>query len=299
MEERKVAGRPDQKEKETSGLVGDVTKQLQESYQQLEKSFQEVSQTLTGSSELPAALSHPQYAAKLKELEEELARAKSLAAVGETVGLVIHALRNQLGGIIGFADLLERDLSVGEKHKKYAQKINEGLQGLLKTVNNLLDYTRPDKLNLQEVKVTEILEKVLGLFEMELKHGQKQIKIQKDYLKSDLSVRIDPEKFQHVILNLLQNASQSLGENGNITVVLDTAARKGRNCIHLRVTDNGSGIPAEALNKVFTPFFTSKTGGTGLGLAAVKKIVEAHRGEVKIKSEIRKGTEVEIWIPRE
>jgi signal transduction histidine kinase len=296
MEERKVAGRPDQKEKEVSGLVGDVTKQLQESYQQLEKSFQEVSQTLTGSSELPAALSHPQYAAKL---EEELARAKSLAAVGEIVGMVTHALRNQLGGIIGFADLLERDLSVDEKHKKYVQKINEGLQDLLKTVNNLLDYTRPDKLNLQEVKVTEILEKVLGLFEMELKHGQKQIKIQKDYLKSDLSARIDPEKFQHVILNLLQNASQSLGENGNITVVLGTAALKGRNCIHLRVTDNGSGIPAEALNKVFTPFFTSKTGGTGLGLAAVKKIVEAHRGEVKIKSEKGKGTEVEIWIPRE
>lgn len=299
MEERKVAGRPSQKEEEIRGLAGDVTKQLQESYQQLEKSFQGVSQTLTGSSVLTAGLSQPQYAAKLKELEEELARAKSLAAVGETVGLVIHALRNQLGGIIGFADLLERDLSVDEKHKKYVQKINEGLQDLLKTVNNLLDYTRPDKLNLQEVKVTEILEKVLGLFEMELKHSQKQIKIQKDYLKSNLSVRIDPEKFQHVILNLLQNASQSLGENGNITVVLDTAALKGRNSIHLRVTDNGSGIPAEALKKVFTPFFTSKTGGTGLGLAAVKKIVEAHRGEVKIKSEMGKGTEVEIWIPRE
>jgi|GEM_PF-3864210 len=299
MEERKVAGRPDQKEKEVSGLVGDVTKQLQVSYQQLEKGFQEVSQTLASSPEPPAALTPPHYALKLRELESEVAHLKSLASVGETVGLVIHTLRNQLGGIIGFADLLERDLSSDAKHKKYVQKINEGLQDLLNTVNNLLDYTRPDKLNLQEVKLTGLLEKVIGLFEMELKHSQKQVKIQKDYLKSDLFARVDPEKFQHVILNLLQNASQSLGENGNITVVLETVALKGHKGIRLRVTDNGLGIPAEALKKVFTPFFTSKTGGTGLGLAAVKKIVEAHRGQVRIKSEIGKGTEVEIWIPRE
>lgn len=298
MEEKKVIKPADSSEPEITGLVREVRTQLDKSYQQMEKHFQEVSQTLE-STKTDGSAGEKELTARIRTLEAELAQLKSLASVGETVGLVIHALRNQLGGIIGFADLLERDLSGDEKHRKYVQKINEGLQDLLKTVNNLLDYVRPDKLNLQEVRVPEVLEKVLGLFEMELKHGQKQVKIQKDYLKSDLSARIDPEKFQHVVLNLLQNASQSLDENGNITVVLDTAALKGRNGIHLRVADNGAGIPAESLKKVFTPFFTSKTGGTGLGLAAVKKIVEAHRGVVKVKSEIGKGTEVEIWIPRE
>ncbi len=298
MEEKKVIKEADSSEPEISERVREVRAKLEKSYQQLERNFQEVSQTVN-SVESKSIGGEKELTARLRTLEAELAHLKSLASVGETVGLVIHALRNQLGGIIGFADLLERDLSGDERHKKYVQKINEGLQDLLKTVNNLLDYTRPDKLNLQEVKVTEVLEKVLGLFEMELKHGQKQVKIQKDYLKSELSVRLDPEKFQHVVLNLLQNASQSLGENGSITVVLDTISLKGHSYIHLRVRDNGSGIPAESLKKVFTPFFTSKTGGTGLGLAAVKKIVEAHRGEVKVKSEIGKGTEVEVWIPRE
>jgi signal transduction histidine kinase len=298
MEEKKVIKPADSSEPEITGLVREVRAQLEKSYRQLEKNFQEVSQTVN-SAESQGIGGEKELTTRLRALEAELAHLKSLASVGETVGMVIHALRNQLGGIIGFADLLERDLSADQRHKKYVQKINEGLQDLLKTVNNLLDYVRPDKLNLQEVKVSETLEKVLSLFEMELKHSQKQVKIQKDYLKSDLSARLDPEKFQHVVLNLLQNASQSLGESGNVTVVLDTVVANGVNGIRLRVRDNGSGIPAEVLKKVFTPFFTSKTGGTGLGLAAVKKIVEAHRGEVKIKSEVGKGTEVDVWIPRE
>jgi len=289
MEEQSLE--PQKKESQTKNLGGGVASQLQHSFRELEKNFLAVSSAV--------GINETEFPARLKKLETEIAQSKSLVATGEIVGMVTHALRNHLGGIIGFADMLDKDIPETNRGKKYIQKINDGLQDMLKTVNNLLDYSRPEKLDIQSVEVDKFLEQVLSHFEIELKHAQKKISLQKQAHKPGLTARFDPEKMQHVLLNLLQNAAQAIEDSGKIELVLDSASHKGENCIYIKVADNGTGISSEGLKKIFTPFYTSKAGGTGLGLAAVKKIVEAHRGEVQIKSEMKKGTIVEVWIPRE
>lgn len=235
---------------------------------------------------------------KVKRLEEELARVKTLAAVGEMAAMVSHEIRNPLGGIAGFADLLDRDTPAHDPRKKYIQKIIEGVEILNKNVGNLLAYSRSIQLTPRQIQMTGFLDGVIGLFEMELRRSQKKITVGKNYLKQNVVGKIDPEQFQQVILNLLQNSAHAIAEQGTIELTLDSVSSGQEPMLYLKVSDNGLGMPPEVLKKIFTPFFTSTEYGTGLGLATVKKVVEAHRGEVKIKSASGKGTEVEIWIPQ-
>jgi PAS domain S-box-containing protein len=236
---------------------------------------------------------------KIKSLEEELARVKTLAAVGEMAAMVSHEIRNPLGGIAGFADLLDQDTPESDPRKRYVKKIIEGVEILNKTVGNLLAYAKPVKLALRRVEMTEFLDEVVGLFEMELRRSQKRISIKREYGKKPIFARIDPEQFQQVILNLLQNSAQAVNQTGVIELALDMTSSEQKESVCLRLSDNGPGMPPEVLKKIFTPFYTSKETGTGLGLATVKKIMEAHQGEVRLKSEVGQGTEVEIWLPRE
>jgi len=236
---------------------------------------------------------------KIKKLEEEIARVKTLAAVGQMAAEVAHAIRSPLSPIAGFADLLDRATPQDDPRKGYIQNILEGAHKLNETVENLLAFAKPPKLSLRQVDLAGFLDGVVGLFEMDLKRSQKKISIHKKYTKREIAARIDPDQFQQVILNLLQNACQAVGENGMVELTLDSFVSGREQMVYFKVSDNGPGMSPQVLEKIFTPFFTSKATGTGLGLATVKKIVEAHRGEVKIKSEVGKGTEVEIWIPRE
>jgi len=246
---------------------------------------------------------------KLKELEKEVTRVRTLAALGEMAATVAHEVKNPLGGIRGFADLLDQDLEEGDPRKRSVEKIMEGVETLDKIVLSLLNYTKAIKLDLHQVEFISFVDDAIKFFEINLAREKNKIHIVREYPEKTLLCRIDPEQFRQVILNLLHNAAQAMPQGGEIVVGVNEEGDgmgvpqnsleihpEGKRII-LKFSDNGTGMSKAILNKLFTPFFTTKEHGTGLGLSTVKKIVEAHRGDIKVESELKKGTTVTVGLP--
>jgi PAS domain S-box-containing protein len=229
---------------------------------------------------------------KLKQLEEEITRVRTLAALGEMAATVAHEVKNPLGGIRGFADLLDRDLEGKDPRKKSVQKILEGVETLDKIVLSLLNYTKPIKLDSHQIEFINFIDEVIKFFEIDLVREKKRIHINRKFTEKMLLCRIDPEQFRQVMLNLLHNATQSMPHGGTIGVEVN---EEGKRAV-LKISDTGMGMSKATLEKLFTPFFTTKEHGTGLGLSTVKKIVEAHRGDIKVESELGKGTTVFVRL---
>jgi PAS domain S-box-containing protein len=240
---------------------------------------------------------------KLRQLEEEVSRVKTLAALGEMAATVAHEVRNPLGGIAGFAALLDRDIPEEDERKRLVKKIIQGVEILNRTVINLLNYTRVVKLNPTEVDLVKLADEAVAYFNMDISQKMKNITIQRNYPDRRLVCRLDTEQFRQVVLNLLYNAAQSMPDGGKITfTVNDTKSKDGvgisEEKIILEISDCGVGMNKETQAKLFTPFFTTREEGTGLGLSTVKKIVEAHRGDIHIQSELGKGTKVRVILPK-
>jgi PAS domain S-box-containing protein len=244
---------------------------------------------------------------KIKKLEDEIARVKTLAALGEMAATVAHEVKNPLNGILGFADLLYRDIEEHDPRRKYAKKIMEGVEILNRIVMNLLDYTRSIKLDLRPIDFARFLDEVVSFFEMDLSRGKNNIKIERLYTNTRVNCLLDSEKFKQIVLNLLYNASQALPEGGLIQIFagIESMYAEGKipgpsagQMVSLKIKDNGIGMTEEIKNKLFTPFFTTKEKGTGLGLSTVKKIVQALKGEIEIDSQLGKGTTVTVLFPK-
>ncbi len=241
---------------------------------------------------------------RLKQMEEEMTQIKTLATLGEMAAVVAHEVKNPLGGIRGFAELLERDVGEGDPRGRWAKKIMEGVETLDKIVKSLLDYTKPVKLNPRKVEMVGFLDEVINFFEMDASQKKADICIVKSYPKDEFLCHLDTEQLRQILLNLLHNAVQAMPEGGEITVELnrkiekpDLLSKVKDKKIILKVSDAGIGMSKETLRKLFTPFFTTKEGGTGLGMSTVKKIVEAHRGDIQVESEPGKGTTVVVRLP--
>ncbi|KPL00020.1 MAG: hypothetical protein AMJ90_08940 [candidate division Zixibacteria bacterium SM23_73_2] len=235
----------------------------------------------------------------IKRLEEEITRVKTLAALGEMAATVAHEVRNPLGGISGFADILEKDLGPDDPRQRWVKKIIQGVEILNRLVINLLDYTRVVKLSPCKVDFKKFLDDTLNFFQMDNLSKREDVSIIRNFEKKDLVCKIDPEQFRQVVLNLLRNSVQAMPRGGEIEVsVLSSLSKNQEGEVILKITDPGVGMDKKTKEKLYMPFFTTKEGGTGLGLATVKKIVEAHRGEVQIKSTEGRGTEVQISFPK-
>jgi PAS domain S-box-containing protein len=233
----------------------------------------------------------------LKELEQEVTRVKTLAALGEMAATVAHEVRNPLGGIAGFAALLERDLEPDDPRKRLVNKIIQGVEILNRLVINLLNYTRDIKLNPQKLDFVKFLNDTLNFFQMDLSSQKENITLKKHFPREGIECWVDPEQFRQVILNVLRNSVQAMPRGGKIDIYSKLKSFKQENEVVLKISDNGQGMDKKTQEKLFTPFFTTKEGGTGLGLSTVKKIVEAHKGKVKIESRPGKGTTVIFSFP--
>lgn len=236
---------------------------------------------------------------RIKRLEDEISRVKTLAALGEMAATVAHEVRNPLGGISGFAAILEKDLEPFDPRQKWVKKIIEGVEILNRIVIDLLNYTKVVKLSPHKVNFIKFLEDTINFFQMDNLSKRRDVFIIKNFKKKVLECQIDPEQFRQVVLNLLRNSVQALPDGGRIEVTAQSSfSNKPEGEVILKITDWGVGMDQKTIKNLFTPFFTTKEGGTGLGLATVKKIVETHRGKVQIKSELGKGTNVKISFPK-
>jgi PAS domain S-box-containing protein len=241
---------------------------------------------------------------ELKQMEEEMMRMRTLATLGEMAAVVVHEVKNPLGGIKGFAELLERDLDEGDPKRRSVKKILEGVEMLDRIVKSLLDYTKPVKLQPHKVEMTKFLDETINFIQMDGTHERTDIHIVKRYQSDDLCCNLDDEQFRQILLNLLHNAMQAMPGGGQLTVDLgqesgnlDPADKGMPEKMVLRISDTGVGMSPDVLKKLFTPFFTTKEGGTGLGLSTVKKIVEAHQGDIRVESKEGEGTSVCLRLP--
>ncbi len=231
---------------------------------------------------------------EVKRLEAEVQRVRTLAALGEMAATVAHEIRNPLGGIATFAALLGRGMEADDPRRRLVNKITEGVGRLNRIVSSLLTYTRPLRLNTHEVNLVELVEESVAFFEIDLERSRGNVKVTRDYVPGPLACRVDTEQFQQVILNLLQNATQAMPEGGTLSVAV--APDPGH--VMLCIGDTGIGMSPEVQAKLFTPFFTTKEDGTGLGLVTCRKIVEAHGGRIRVESAPGTGTRFYVYLPQ-
>jgi two-component system, NtrC family, sensor histidine kinase AtoS len=233
---------------------------------------------------------------EVKRLEAEVQRAHTLAALGEMAATVAHEIRNPLSGIANFASLLGRDLETDDPRRRLVNKITEGIGRLNRIVTSLLTYTRPLSLNAHQVNLVDLIEEATAFFEIGLERDRDNVTVKRDYQTPESICCIDPEQFQQVILNLLQNAVQAMPEGGCVTIAVAPGPDEAGALFSVR--DTGAGMTADIQEKLFTPFFTTKEDGTGLGLATSRKIVEAHGGQIHVESEPGAGTCFSVTIPQ-
>ncbi len=230
-----------------------------------------------------------------KQLERELSQTRTLAALGQMAATVAHEIRNPLGGIGGFARLLERDLRDDEKRRQLAERIIEGVGSLNKIVTNLLAYTKPMETQLRDLEIKPWLEELAVWCRTEAEGAATaELEITVEVEPRLRTARFDPEKLRLVMLNLALNAIQAISGPGRIVI----SARRAPGLLILGVEDSGAGIPPEAINEIFNPFFTTKENGTGLGLAIVRKIVELHGGNLFVESLPGTGSRFDIHLPQ-
>ncbi len=216
-------------------------------------------------------------------LKVRVEREDRMTALGQVAASVAHEIRNPLASIEGFARLLERDLPEGQK--RMAGKIVQGTRQLNYVVTNLLTYTRENSINCFPHDMSLVIEEAAELvipmaddrdiaFNMKLKDG--------------VSAFIDGIQIKQLLLNLFINAVQAcpVKADGEINVEL----KKRRSTVVIEVKDNGCGIPASKVARLFEPFFTMKDGGIGLGLAMCRRIADMHEGKLSVKSTEGKGT---------
>lgn len=226
---------------------------------------------------------------ELTALREQVRQMDRLAAIGEMAATVAHEIRNPLGGIRGFAAFLAQDVPPEDPKRRLIDKITEGAQSLDKVVNELLEYTRPVELNLRPTSCLGMAQAALSY----VKSDPERITISTE-VDPTLKALADPDQIRQVFLNILLNAVQSIDEEGHITVT----SSADDSYITFVFRDTGCGMAPEQLGKIFSPFFTTKEKGTGLGLAVCQKIIEGHAGEIRAESEPGKGTAITVRLPR-
>lgn len=236
----------------------------------------------------------------IKSLEAGSLRKERLAYVGTFAANLAHEIRNPLSGIRGVAQLLAKKLD-DPKLDEYIGVLIREADRLNLILNDMLDFTRPARLNAAETNIHKILDSVLLL----LGEGAEPDTFHKDYDPSLPAVWGDENRLTQVFLNLIKNAYEALGEQGRVQVntriitdfhIVEGGRGDGKMAV-VEIRDNGCGIKEEELEKIFTPFFTTKQKGSGLGMAISLKIIEEHGGLLKIDSTPGEGTRVAVFLP--
>ncbi len=218
------------------------------------------------------------------------------AQLAELAGGFIHEIKNHLGTLALNLQLLGEDFESPQTQRERralarVQKLQAECRRLVDLANDFLRFARMRDLPLEPCALGKVVEEMVDFFEPTARAAGIDLKT---YVPADLPpVRLHKEMFQQALLNLMLNAEQALPGGGAITVQASHA--DGRVCLSL--IDTGKGIAPEVLGKVFEPFFSTKPGGSGLGLATTRKIVEAHGGTLEVQSEVGRGTKFTIRLP--
>ncbi len=227
---------------------------------------------------------------EIREKQEELIRSEKLAIIGELATGIAHEVRNPLSGIAIALEMM-RDDTTNPEHAQTCADILQEIDRLDRIIRELLKLGRPSRLNLIECSPNEIVDRVLSL--VSFRAREKGIIIEKRLCCTE-SFFVDYEQIEQVILNLLINGIEAMS-GFPATLTVETASSNGY--ISISVSDTGSGIPEEHMEKIFHPYYSTKEMGTGLGLSITSNIVETHKGKIRVSSDREKGSTFTVLIP--
>lgn len=235
----------------------------------------------------------------VQHLKGELRKMQAMAALGELTSTATHEFNNVLMTIINYAKLGLRNQDTASRDKAL-EKILQASERAAKITGTILAQARNRSDSLEPTDLAEIVESSLVLLEREMR--KYRIAVETDLAAGAPAALASGNQIQRVLLNLLINARQAMPDGGTILIRLSASSEPG--FVELMVRDSGSGIAPEKLPHIFDPFYTTKSGpddsgkgGTGLGLAACKEIIDAHQGRIRVESSLGVGTAFIIRLP--
>jgi len=261
-----------------------------------ERALVEASSTFINYKGRPAVLILVRDISERKRIEEEHLKLEKLAAIGELATMVGHDLRNPLQSIENAAYVLTNEMSqcanthsvsIPQKAKEMLQVINNSVNYADKIIKDLQDFSAPQKPRLKKTNINTIVKETLSQFET-----PKNVKLITE-LNSLPEIKADKDMTKRVFLNLTINGIQAMKNGGTLKI----SSKKTRDFVEVSFKDTGIGMPKEKMGKIFTPFFTTKAKGMGMGLPICKKFVDAHHGNIAVESEEGKGTTFTVKLP--
>ena len=228
----------------------------------------------------------------VEEIGSELELSRRMAAIGRLTSGVGHEVKNPINAIVVHLELLKTKLGdASAPAVRHLEVIDAEIHRLDRVVQTLVDFSRPVELRLSEQDLRPVIDDVLALAAEEL--STHNVTLVSRLPSKPLVAKIDADLLKQAVLNVIQNGAQSMEQGGRLEVVLD---EEGKTAV-LRVSDEGPGIPEEIREKIFDLYFTTKSGGSGIGLAMTYRILQFHHGSVEVESEVGRGAEFLLRIP--
>ncbi|WP_437188193.1 sensor histidine kinase [Planctomicrobium sp. SH668] len=234
---------------------------------------------------------------RLAELEHQLLLAQKLASVGELATSITHEFNNILTTVINYAKLGLRHQDKANRDKAFEKILSAG-QRAAKITTGMLSYARTKDQRREANSLKKLVDDMVVLVDKDLHAHRISLDLQ---IKGDPYAEVNPGEIQQVLLNLIVNARQAMGPGGTLTISI--SENREENWAEVAIQDTGSGIPADKLPHIFTRFFSTKTadkngqGGTGLGLALCKNIMDTHQGRIRVESALGRGTRFTLKFP--
>jgi hypothetical protein len=234
--------------------------------------------------------------------QELIQRADRMASIGELASGIAHEIRNPLAGMQGAIQILGDGFPAGDKRREITDEMEKQIYRLERLVKDLLNYAKPVPTNYLPTDINQLVDKVLSFFITQ--RGRKvDMTIEKKFSSPLPETMIDPSSMEQAFLNIILNAQNAMPRGGALRVSTSVSNQKehtqedGHQEVQIIFEDTGIGIREENLQKIFNPFFSTRSDGTGLGLSITKNIVEQHGGKIEVESQINVGTKFVIKLP--
>ncbi len=233
----------------------------------------------------------------LKEMHaQQMERVDRFATIGELAAGIAHEIKNPIAGIGGAIQILMEELPAGDHRREIFEEILKQIERIDQDVKDLLSYARTAKPTLEEHDINKVIQQ--AVFLVRDRAAQQGVDVRTRVGENIPPVEIDEKQIQQVLVNLCLNAIQAMPDGGTLYIASSMEeGEKAATFVKLEVSDTGRGIPSKNISKIFTPFFTTRHTGTGLGLPISQKIINQHGGTIEVKSKPGDGTCFTLKLP--